>query len=100
MLPLLEANRPFSKPRQEVISSTPALAERELAKLAALTDALAGALKTRGVEDLRAVLAAHTGMAVFAHATISWLNDPALDLGERLDLALHGLKTLLVESNE
>ena len=99
VLSLLEANRPFSKPRQEVISSTPALAERELAKLAVLTDALAGALRTRGVEDLRAVLAAHSGMAAFAHATTSWLNDPAPDLGERLDLALHGLKTLIVESD-
>ena len=99
VLPLLEANRPFSKPWQEVISSTPALAERELAKLAALTHALAGALRTRSVEDLRAVLAAHAGMAAFAHATTSWLNDPALGLGERLDLAVHGLKTLLIESD-
>ncbi len=99
VLPLLEANRPFSKPRQEVISSTPALAERELAKLAALTNALTGALKARGVEDLQAVLAAHTGMAAFAHATIAWLDDPALDLGARLDLAFHCLKTLLVASD-
>jgi AcrR family transcriptional regulator len=35
--------RPFSKPRHEVISSRPALHERELAKTAALTDALEGA---------------------------------------------------------
>ena len=99
VLSLLEANRPFSKPRQEIISSTPALAERELSKLAALTDALAGALRTRGVEDPRAVLAAHTGMAAFAHATISWLDDPALDLSARLDLALRSLKTLFSESD-
>lgn len=99
VLSLLEANRPFSKPRQEVIASTPALAERELAKLAALTDALARALKARGVEDLQAVLAAQTGMAAFAHATISWLDDPALDLGEHLDRAVHGLRTLLVKTD-
>ena len=94
VLSLLEANRPFSQPRQEVISSTPALAERETAKLAAL----AKALRTRGVEDLRAVLAAHAGMAAFAHATTCWLADPALGLGERLDLGRRGLETLLVES--
>ncbi len=93
--PLLEDNRPFSKPRQEVISSTPALAERELAKMAALADALAGALQGRGVADLLAVLAARTGMAAFAHATISWLDDPGLGLGERLDLAERALKALL-----
>lgn len=100
VLPLLEANRPFSKPRQEVISSTPALAERELAKLAALTDRLARALKIRGVEELRAVLAAHIGMAAFAHATISWLDDPALDLDERLNQAQLGLRGLLRKSED
>ncbi len=99
VLPLLEANRPFSKPRQEIISSTPALAERELTKLAALTHALAGALKGRGVEDLPAALAAHTGMAAFAHATLSWLDDPALDLDTHLDRVLHSLKALLIESD-
>ena len=49
----------------------------------------------RGAEELGAVLAAHTGMAAFAQATISWLNDPELELAERLDLALRALKTLL-----
>ena len=95
VLPLLEANRPYSKPRHEVIASTPALHERELAKTAALADALAAALKARGVADLTAVLAAHTGMAAFAHATISWLDDPEPGLAKRLDLAAHELKGLL-----
>ena len=93
--PLLEDNRPFSKPRHEVICSTPALHEREMAKMAALTDALAAALRVRGVADLRAVLAARTGIAAFAHATISWLDDPRQGLGERLDLAYRELKSLL-----
>ena len=99
VVPLLEANRPFAKPRQEVIAGTPALAERELAKLAALTGVLAGALRARGVDDLRAVLAAHAGMAVFAQATVAWLNDPVPDLGERLDLAARGLTALLTEKD-
>ena len=59
---MLEDNRPFSKPRHDVISSTPALHERGMAKMGALTDALAAALKARGVADLRAALAARTGM--------------------------------------
>ena len=99
VLPLLEANSPFSKPRQEIISSTPALAERELAKHAALTDALARTLKLRGVEDLRATLAAQTAMAAFTLATISWLDDPSLNLDEHLDRALSGLKALFTEND-
>ncbi len=93
--PVLEDNRPFSKPRHEVISGTPALRERELTKMAVLAEALAAALKARGVADLQAVLAARTGMAAFVQATISWLDDPVPGLGERLDLAHGALKALL-----
>ena len=96
----LEDNRPFSKPRQEVISATPALQERELAKMAALADALAAELKARGVADVQAVLAARTGMAAFGHAVVSWLDDPRRGLGERLDLAHRELKALLTESGD
>ncbi len=98
VLPLLEANRPFSKPRQEIIAATPALAERELAKHAALTAALARALELRGVDHLPAVLAAHAGMAAFTQATIAWFDNPAQRLGAHLDQAQHGLKALLAES--
>lgn len=93
--PLLESNRPFSKPRQEVISATPALQERELAKLEALSCALALALKGRGVSDLQATLAARTGLAAFAHATLSWLDDADPGLDERLDQAERALRSLL-----
>ncbi len=95
--PLLEGNRPFSKPRHEVISNTPALHEREMAKMGALAEALAAALKARGVADLQAVLAARIGMAAFAQATVSWLDDPKPGLGERIDLAYRELKALLAE---
>ena len=94
LAPLLEANRPFSEARQAVVSSTPALHERELAKLEVLADALAAALRARGVGEQPAVLAARTGMAAFAHATIGWLNTPELGLAERLDLVLRDLRLL------
>ena len=93
--PALENYRQFSKPRHEVISSTPALAERELAKMAALADALAAALRARGTADLPAALAARTGMSAFAHATVAWLDNPEPGLGERLDLAYGALRSLL-----
>lgn len=94
---LLEENRPFSKPRHEVISSAPALQEREMAKLDGLALALAAALQARGVDELPAVLAARSGMAAFAQATVGWLDDPSGGLGARLDLTYSALKTLLAE---
>ena len=96
--PMLEGNRPYAQPRYEVIAGTPALRERELAKTDALADALAAALQARGVAELRAVLAARTGMAAFVHATVAWLEDPAVGLGERLDLADRELHTLLART--
>lgn len=95
VITLLEDNRPFSKPRQEVISATPALHERELSKLEALSDALASTLRARGVSDLPAALAARICMASFAHATLAWLEDDQPGLAERLDLAEQALKSLL-----
>ena len=97
--PALEDNWSYSKPRREIISVTPALHERELAKIAALTDALATALRTRGVADLRAALAARIGMAAFVHATDSWLDDPSVKLGERFDLTFREIEALLTDSN-
>ncbi len=97
---LLEGNRPFSKPRQEIISITPALHEREMTKIASLADALAGALEARGFGSLQAVLAARTGMAVFTYATVSWLNDPEPSLCTRLDLAFREMRELLAKATD
>lgn len=96
--PLLEGNRSFAEPRQEVISATPALQERELAKLDALSDALAVALRTRHVPDLQAALAARACMAAFAYATLAWLANDGLRLDERLDAAKQALKALFADS--
>src|SRR3954467_1434893 len=57
--------RDFARARQSVISSHPALTERELIKMAHLATALGDALRERGVEDPTARLAAETGIAVF-----------------------------------
>lgn len=96
--PLLEGNRPYSEPRHALIARTPALYERELAKTAALTDALADALRLRGVADLRATLAARTGMAAFVHAVIAWLDDPEPGLGERLEQTFAETVALVAEA--
>lgn len=90
----LEDNRPFSEPRSKIIAVTPALRERELAKHASLTDAVAEALRKRGVADQLADLAAQTGWAAYHHAVQAWIEDPSQSLDTRLSRAFDDLRTL------
>ncbi|GGP68106.1 TetR family transcriptional regulator [Saccharothrix coeruleofusca] len=90
----LEDNRPFSEPRWKVIAATPALRERELAKHALLVDAVAEALRQRGVGDGLADLAARTGWAAYQHATQAWVDDPAQSLDAHLLRAFEDLRAL------
>ncbi|TDD85473.1 TetR family transcriptional regulator [Actinomadura darangshiensis] len=91
---ILEDNRPFSEPRLEVIAATPALRERELAKAASLTGAVAEALRQRGVGDRLATLAAQTGWAAFHQAAQAWIDDPSQSLDAHLHQAFHDLRAL------
>ena len=96
---VIEENRPFSLPRQQVIASAPALQERESAKVAALAEALTLALRHRGVDERRATLAARTGMATFCCAIEAWFAEPAGGLGAHLERAfaeLNGLSSFPV----
>ncbi len=81
---LLQERREFAGLRQAVIAANADLQERELIKLAALSAALAGTLRGRGVKDPAASLAAEAGIAVFKIAFERWVNDA----GQR-DLAQH-----------
>jgi AcrR family transcriptional regulator len=91
---ILEDNRPFSEPRLELIAVTPALRERDLAKAASLADALAAALRQRGVPARLAGLAAQTGWAAFHQAAQAWIDDPAQSLDAQLTQAFDDLRTL------
>jgi AcrR family transcriptional regulator len=73
---VLGAHREFSRQRHAVISANPELRERELVKLATLADALAEALRRRGVADPEASLAAETGIAVLRVAFERWVSEP------------------------
>ena len=95
VLPLLEANRSFAEPRQAVVSSTPALHERELVKHEGLAVSLAAALQARGIGQQPALLAARTGMAAFTQAVVGWLGTPEPSLAERLELVLWDMQALL-----
>ncbi|MFD7134485.1 TetR family transcriptional regulator [Streptomyces sp. NPDC059894] len=91
---ILEDNRPFSEPRLAIIAVTPALRERDLAKAASLTDAVAEALRQRGVADRLAGLAAQTGWAAFHHAAQAWIDDPSQSLNVHLSRAFDDLRAL------
>jgi len=68
-----EELRPFSRRRAAVIVAHPELHERELIKLVRLAEALAEALRTRGVPAPDASLAAEAGIAVFRVAFARWV---------------------------
>ncbi len=91
---ILEDNRPFAEPRLQVIAATPALRERDLAKAASLTEAVAEALRQRGVADRLAGLAAQTGWAAFHQAVQAWIDDPAQSLDAHLLHAFDDLRAL------
>ncbi len=91
---ILEDNRSFSLPRQQVIDGSPALQERELAKEAALAAALGAALQKRGVNEQLADLASKTGMATFQYAVATWFADSAGGLNSHLDRAFSELDRL------
>jgi AcrR family transcriptional regulator len=71
---LLQERREYSLQRQAVIAANTGLQERELIKLASLADALADALRQRGVRDPAASLTAEAGIAVFKIAFERWID--------------------------
>ena len=72
---VFEDRRDFARRRQAIIAANNELQERELVKLAALTNGLADALRGRGVDEPAASLAAQAGMAVFRNAFERWTED-------------------------
>ena len=71
-----------SRQRQAVIAANPELRERELAKLDDYAEAVAAALRQRGVSDPQATLAAEAGMTVLRVAIQRWASE-----GDERDLA-------------
>jgi AcrR family transcriptional regulator len=94
VVPLLEENRKFSEPRQQIIARTPALQEREAAKHVALARMVTDSLVDRGVPALRAELAAQAGSAVLTHALTAWFSDPSGNLRDYLQSAFAELRSL------
>jgi AcrR family transcriptional regulator len=74
--------REFLLRRVKVIAASPALAERDLNKLADIADALARALERRGVEPGKARFVIDVAIAISRRATSRWLADPEATLAE------------------
>lgn len=73
---LLAGRVPDAARRREVIKASPELQERERTKFAAVTSALVGALRQRGVAGSAAELLAHAGVAIFQAAFERWTDQP------------------------
>ena len=67
-----EGRRDLTAQRHAVIVANPELSERELAKLADYSAAVAGTLRQRGVSEPQATLAAGVGMTVLRVALERW----------------------------
>ena len=78
-----DERRPYARMRQTVIDRNPSLQERERHKLAGLAEAVAAALRARGLDELAARLAAETGATVFGIAFAQWIRE-----GETRSLAV------------
>lgn len=68
--------------RQRIIDANPPLQEREQIKRLHLTEAIAGALRSRGVAEPTARLTAELGTVAFYHAFTHWVaSEGDVDLG-------------------
>jgi len=82
--------------RARVIASEPELAERELGKLNAWSDAIVACLSARGMSTAGARLAAELAMAVFRNAFHRWTDSAsASDLSALVDQTLDEAASLL-----
>ncbi|GAA0308072.1 TetR/AcrR family transcriptional regulator [Kineococcus aurantiacus] len=67
--------RPWARQRAAVVEAHPALAEREQLKMATLAQAVAAALRGRGVGEPAASLLAHSTTTVFQVAFETWVRE-------------------------
>ena len=83
--------------RSRIIEATPELQERELGKRLALADAIAAALRARGIDAETALLTARAGMLVQQTAMQRWTTAPeeTTPLRELLDEARQSLKAVV-----
>jgi len=97
-VPVFEQDRAAKELRHRIIASTPELQERELIKLAHLTEAITQALQQRAVPPGQASLAAACGTAVLSRARLQWLEGSPRDYPTLLTNAFTELGLLVAVS--
>ena len=95
VVPILERDRAMKERRHRVISAAPELRERELTKLAHLSEAIASALKERRVPEDVAYLASTCGVALLSRVRLTWLAGTPADYPTLLTAAFADLGSLL-----
>ncbi|MFJ8806989.1 hypothetical protein [Streptomyces sp. NPDC102490] len=84
--------REFLLRRARVIAANPALAERDLIKLADIADALAPALERRGVEPGKARFVVDVVLAIHRRVMPRWLAEPDTTLAQLMAQATAELR--------
>ncbi|MEU9011265.1 helix-turn-helix domain-containing protein [Streptomyces sp. NPDC048479] len=93
---MLQENPERVRLRDAIVSANAELRERELIKLAGIAEAMADALRGRGVPEPAASLAAETGIAVFKVAFARWISEPGQpDLPAVLRASAEELRSVL-----
>ncbi|MFK0066286.1 TetR/AcrR family transcriptional regulator [Streptomyces sp. NPDC091046] len=87
--------REFLLRRGRVIAANPALAERDLIKLAAIADALVPALERRGVEPGIARFVIDVALAIHRRAVPRWLAEPDTTLAQLMAQAAAELREVV-----
>ncbi|WP_116140146.1 TetR/AcrR family transcriptional regulator [Trinickia diaoshuihuensis] len=92
--PVFIENQASFEPLRRIVASSPALQERHLAKVRAMTLALVAALVERGVADRQASLAAQMGMTAIGHAVTAWHEDGSGTPNDHLMQAFDDMRAL------
>lgn len=93
---MLGERRDFARRRARVIAANPELRERDLVKNAEMAEALAAALRERGVDEAAATLAAEAGVGAFRVALRRWTGaDTDTALGDLVRESLASLRSII-----
>ena len=95
---VLEDNEDAGATRLRLIAETPALLERDLAKGAAMSSALADALVNRGETREAADLAGTVCWATFHHAATEWIATPGRPIASFITDAFDLLQSIVTRS--
>jgi AcrR family transcriptional regulator len=96
VVPMFQERHASIRQRQSVIVANPALQERELLKLATLTNAMTEALRKREVADLAASLATNIADLVFKTAYARWVAGSDMqDLSSLIRASFEQLKRIM-----